>query len=520
MNNENFQGSPKGRTWTPRYDNYGGFKDKLGVFMENEKNLNSVLKDVLNVSIDYLNVVFTSDQIWDGNEVASPRFAFLDFLGLDLVDGSFSEGKGIYGYNESVRSDGVIVAWKADNSSILYSFSGIGCARLGLSDKDFLVKVMEYIGKKGGWISRIDIALDVANNTIFPLSKMIEKLENQEFTSKKRRFNRFDERDASGNLLGSTVYFGKSRADVGSKGNVYLRAYRKDLELISKGEQLPAWSNGCDTIERFELSFNGRSKTEIVRREIIDRKGELLALHLGLLADVVTFRVPPQGKDKKKSRWEVDQSWVNFTNQQKATQYEQKEEFGLDDIKSMLNWVHHSVAPSLSLLAKISEEKDIDFWKILQNEANFRELSYKQEYLKSHKSVEKLESEKLEDMLNGFLSGKRSYASKPGELKKVDMEQRAKELEAKKSKREKAEEKRREKAKENRKIATERVNKRVEKAETRLKKKADKEWQKLERAKQRLEKQKQGLELEREKMRKAIIRELKKEAKEKGVEKV
>ncbi len=42
----------------------------------------------------------------------------------------------------------------------------------------------------------------------------------------------------------------------------------------------------------------------------------------------------------------------------------------------------------------------------MQNEANFRELSYKQEYLKSHKSVEKLESEKLEDMLNDFLSGK------------------------------------------------------------------------------------------------------------------
>ncbi len=47
------------------------------------------------------------------------------------------------------------------------------------------------------------------------------------------------------------------------------------------------------------------------------------------------------------------------------------------------------------------------------NEANFRELSYKQEYLKLHKSVEKLESEKLEDMLNDFLSGVLSYASKP-----------------------------------------------------------------------------------------------------------
>ncbi len=42
----------------------------------------------------------------------------------------FHKGK-VYGYNESVRSDGVIVAWKADNSSILYSLSGIGCARLG-----------------------------------------------------------------------------------------------------------------------------------------------------------------------------------------------------------------------------------------------------------------------------------------------------------------------------------------------------------------------------------------------------
>ncbi len=47
-------------TLDPRYDNYGGSNDAL-CFYENE-NLNSVLKDVLNVSIDYLNVVFTSDR--------------------------------------------------------------------------------------------------------------------------------------------------------------------------------------------------------------------------------------------------------------------------------------------------------------------------------------------------------------------------------------------------------------------------------------------------------------------------
>ncbi len=41
----------------------------------------------------------------------------------------------------------------------------------------------------------------------FPLSKMIEKLENQEFTSRKDVLTDLMKRDASGSLLGSTVYF-------------------------------------------------------------------------------------------------------------------------------------------------------------------------------------------------------------------------------------------------------------------------------------------------------------------------
>ncbi len=58
------------------------------------------------------------------------------------------------------------------------------------------MKVMKYIGKRAVGFHVADIALDVANNIIFPLSKMIEKLENQEFTRRKDVFNRFDERDA------------------------------------------------------------------------------------------------------------------------------------------------------------------------------------------------------------------------------------------------------------------------------------------------------------------------------------
>ncbi len=55
MNNENFVYF-ESRNLDPRYDNYKS-KDKLGVFMENEK-FNSVLKDVLNVFMTTWNVVF------------------------------------------------------------------------------------------------------------------------------------------------------------------------------------------------------------------------------------------------------------------------------------------------------------------------------------------------------------------------------------------------------------------------------------------------------------------------------
>ncbi len=71
-------------------------------------------------------------------------------------------------------------------------------------------------------------------------------------------------RDASGNLLGSTVYFEiKDRADVGSRNDLF-RAYRKDLETYFKRRAVACLVNGFVFIN-FELS-NGRSKTEIVRR--------------------------------------------------------------------------------------------------------------------------------------------------------------------------------------------------------------------------------------------------------------
>ncbi len=86
---------------------------------------------------------------------------------------------------------------EADNSGI-YLISGIRCAVHSLSDKD-LVKVVDTHWKKGGWISRIDITLDVANNTIFPLSKMIESRKSRSLQkTEKDVLTDLMKRDASG----------------------------------------------------------------------------------------------------------------------------------------------------------------------------------------------------------------------------------------------------------------------------------------------------------------------------------
>lgn len=354
-----------------------------------------------NLSIDYLNVVFSaySDGLYDAPGEFVGGFNFASVLGIEMDD--LEDGKGVYGYTVSKRGDGVLVAWSDNNSSsVLYSLSGQACSIYDVTNPEKLVKILNYIKKNAGWVSRIDIALDVADNTVFPLSKMIEKLENQEFTSKKRRFNRFDERDASGNLLASTVYFGKSRADSGTKGNLYLRAYRKDLELVSKGGGVPDWAKGCERLERFEISINGKAKTNKVCDEILKKGGVLEPVHLGLLNGIVRFKDRPKGEDKKKSRWPDDKDWMLFLEEHQAIQVSNKPHKSL---YSTLGWLSQSVIPVISALAEVSKENHIDFWKILKEataETSASEVTNKT----IQKDVKNLKSRRIRNLLRSGLS--------------------------------------------------------------------------------------------------------------------
>ncbi len=154
----------------------------------------------------------------------------------------------------------------------------------------------------------------------FPLSKNDWKA-NQVYKQEKDVLTDLMKRDASGNI-GFTVYFGKSRTDVGSKGNVYWKL-SWDCDLFPKGGSCLPGQIVCDTISRFELSLTAEVKLSNKTGDT-DRKRRVISLHLGLLADVVTleFRL---SKDKKKSLG----SWSGYKPATEVTKPYGKEEFGL-----------------------------------------------------------------------------------------------------------------------------------------------------------------------------------------------
>ncbi len=138
---------------------------------------------------------------------------------------------------------------------------------------------MEYIGESMVGFHVRDIALMLVNNTTFPLSKMIEKLWKSR-VYKKRRFNRFDERDA--NLLSLPCILVKTM-DVAGKRlfKSLMQGFRVFLKMI--------------VTKHIKLSFNGRSKNWNCKTRLQTER-KLLAF---IKPAKMTLGVPPQGRTRK-----------------------------------------------------------------------------------------------------------------------------------------------------------------------------------------------------------------------------
>ncbi len=160
---------------------------------------------------------------------------------------------------------------------------------------------------------------------------MTEKFETQEFTSKKKTFELIWWKRCFLQLVRLPpcilVKVGLTRC----QGNVYLRAYRKDLELLLKASSCPPGQ--MVVILSVWVAFNGRSKTW--NKDEIRPKRRVISFALGpfmMLGGLLELRHKVSDKKKSLGSWP---SWLNFTNQQKPHNTSKRKNLRM--IKSMLN---------------------------------------------------------------------------------------------------------------------------------------------------------------------------------------
>ncbi len=221
MNNEKFL---ERKSWT--CDEYGGSElSGMCIYGERWKNLKQCFERRSECAV----TTWTWFYVWpnrDGNRLLL-LVCFQRFLGFEKGSSWWLFwGKRIYGYNESVRSDGVVLrgSWRATLAFICFQSGQIA----PVLDDGFLVRIMEYsIGRKG----RLDFTYGYSPGRCkqyWPTlsKKWLAKIKSLQW----KDVSIYSERDASGvTCWSSTVYFGK----VGltwSKGKRLLEAYRKDLE--------------------------------------------------------------------------------------------------------------------------------------------------------------------------------------------------------------------------------------------------------------------------------------------------
>lgn len=294
------------------------------------------------VTVDYLNV--SAQNLGDPMGVLD---SFLTFLQVDARD--LKQGRGRYGYPSSFLGEGVLVGYS--DTSFLVSLSGFGCQTYNVTSR--LVDILEQIQEFDGKVTRLDIAMDVVGNDVFTMEDVNDALEAGDFVSRKKRIEYYKSKKGKGGLLGSTIYIGNPRMDAGSSGNVYLRLYRKDLELKSKGQPLPDWAEGGD-IERFEVSINGKKKTADVVKAILEGV-DLKDLHSNLLLSLIRFKKP--GRASQKSRWQDDQRWLEFLEDNKVFDFKNEKE---KKLAKTLEWLKTSVFPTLAVVVAGAREKGIE----------------------------------------------------------------------------------------------------------------------------------------------------------------
>lgn len=248
-------------------------------------------------------------------------------------------------YDNQLCFANIEIHYSNRHSNILVNLSGKGCRQYE-----------EYMSKSTGWHwqafienvlnagsipTRIDLALDIFDDTTPSVSKLQDYIKRGQLSTSSHKFKEINSgRILDGVLTGFTIYIGSSPQ--------ILRIYDKKQEVFDNTGE----TSDLETWIRWELELTNK-KAELVCSHIA--KGTPLNLIIkGILSSHYSFKTQPKGTKidfHNKARWNTMRWWNNFVgNIPKIPLRVKKEKLTLQNKKA---WIEKSTTKSRAMLYEV-----------------------------------------------------------------------------------------------------------------------------------------------------------------------
>lgn len=314
--------------------------------------LNETLQNGLRCSIDWLSFTIDSTEL----------YCTLNDFGFQISD-FYECPKGANGYKRMIRLcgsnlrvlyDGAekmgihfdcpgsavpdLLRYFTDSLMVETPFGGEALDMDIIVMQELLSRILMY-----GHISRLDLAIDNIEQIYFRVPELEDIWNSKRCCCHFRTFKRITERNASGELVGDTVYLGSRTSDL------MIRIYNKQLE---NNKNYPDSKISYEWV-RWELELKDERANSAAR--LLMQHCSVGSVAVGILSNV--FRVIVFD-DSNKSRCSNDIKWQCFVDGiEQLRLYSPKPKKTLED---KYRWVQRQVAPTLTGLI-IANYGDISF---------------------------------------------------------------------------------------------------------------------------------------------------------------
>ncbi len=322
----------------------------------------------------------------------SPYQLFNDIFGISNNEIMYEE-RGLYSYNRTYYYKNIKMLLNTNRADMGYHFllSGSACRDiedLGIDYKDLFKKVLSY----GAKFTRIDVSVDIFDNSLFTTDKILECIRNNEVVSKFRNSVEFRKTNLTTHKNnGLTIWFGSRSSDI--QIVFYDKLQERLCSDVLVNENVKFWN-------RLECRFRSAYADTIVAN-IVDNE-DFEKYYFSVINNYINF-VNYNANDYTRSRWSTKDWWLKFLN---TTDKIKLANINVEkSITSIDKWLSKSVSRSLFMLYLSNYRKDFNnfenYMKYLKKgytKISPSDLVYINDY-RSTLGLDSLESDDLVDIV-------------------------------------------------------------------------------------------------------------------------